>query len=74
MYIFLLHVLVCVCAPANSLGRIKTGPQLQVSKSAKIRNRYNQVPHLTKDTDGKKDTLTVIHHTREPRGQPFHSR
>ena len=25
----------------------------KVSKKAKIRNRYNQVPHLTKDTNGK---------------------
>ena len=25
----------------------------KVSKVAKIRNRYNQVPHLTKDTNGK---------------------
>ena len=25
----------------------------KVSKGAKIRNRYNQVPHLTQDTDGK---------------------
>ena len=25
----------------------------EVSKVAKIRNRYNQVPHLTKDTNGK---------------------
>ena len=25
---------------------------MKVSKSAKIRNRYNQVPHLTKDTNG----------------------
>ena len=25
----------------------------QVSKGAKIRNRYNQVPHLTQDTNGK---------------------
>ena len=24
-----------------------------VSKGAKIRNRYNQVPHLTPDTNGK---------------------
>ena len=23
------------------------------SKGAKIRNRYNQVPHLTQDTNGK---------------------
>ena len=28
-------------------------PGLKVSKGAKIRNRYNQVPHMTKDTNGK---------------------
>ena len=27
--------------------------QYKVSKDAKIRNRYNQVPHLTHDTNGK---------------------
>ena len=27
--------------------------QMQVSKGAKIRNRYNQAPHLTQDTNGK---------------------
>ena len=26
---------------------------LKVSKGAKIMNRYNQVPHLTQDTNGK---------------------
>ena len=26
---------------------------LQISKDAKIRNRYNQLPHLTQDTNGK---------------------
>ena len=26
---------------------------LKVSKCAKIRNQYNQVPHLTQDTNGK---------------------
>ena len=25
----------------------------KVSKGAKIRNRYNKVPHLTQDTNGK---------------------
>ena len=25
----------------------------KVSKGAKVRNRYNQVPHLTQDTNGK---------------------
>ena len=26
---------------------------VKVSKGAKIRNQYNQVPHLTQDTNGK---------------------
>ena len=26
---------------------------VKVSKGAKIRNRYNQVPHLTQDANGK---------------------
>ena len=30
-----------------------TKERFKVSKGAKIRNRYNQVPHLTKDTKGK---------------------
>ena len=28
-------------------------PNTKISKGAKIRNRYNQVPHLTKDTNGE---------------------
>ena len=43
---------------------------VKVSKGAKIRNRYNQVPHLTQDTNGKV-TNSVRHHKREPRGHPF---
>ena len=45
----------------------------KVSMGAKIKNRYNQGPNLTKDTNGS-DKLTVGHHKREPRGQPFPSR
>ena len=48
----------------------------EVSKGATIRNRYNQVPHLTQDTNGKvinSQLLTVRHHKREPIGQPFPS-
>ena len=32
------------------LGQFKS---IKVSKGAKIRNRYNPVPHLTQDTNGK---------------------
>ena len=28
-------------------------PCIKVNMGAKIRNRYNQVPHLTQDTNGK---------------------
>ena len=33
--------------------------QVEVSKGAKIRNRSNQVPHLTQDTNGKVKKLTA---------------
>ena len=31
----------------------RTNFYMKVSKGAKIRNRYNRVPHLTQDTNGK---------------------
>ena len=34
-------------------GRTIFGMKLKVSKGAKIRNPYNQVPHLTQETKGK---------------------
>ena len=43
---------------------------IKVSKGAKIKNRYNQDPGYQWESD----KLTVIHHKREPRGQPFPSR
>ena len=36
-----------------------------------IRNRYNQVPHLTQDTTSESVKITIKHHKREPRGHPF---
>ena len=54
-------VLLCFCLLPFSnhvkaygrLSEIQSQPMLNVSKGAKIRNRYNQVPHLTQDTNGK---------------------
>ena len=43
----------------------------KVRKRAKIRNRYNQAPHLIQ---WESDNVTIRHHKREPRGQPFPSR
>ena len=36
----------------------------RVSKGVKIRNRYNQVPHLTQDTNGKV-TISQLDTTNE---------
>ena len=40
---------------------------LKVSKVAKIRNRYNQVPHLTQDTNGKVKNSQKTPQTRAKR-------
>ena len=37
--------------------------KVKVSKGAKVRNRYNQVPHLTQDTNGK--VTNSVRHTNE---------
>ena len=39
--------------------------KLIVSKGAKIRNRYNQVPHLTQDTNGKVTKLDTTNESQE---------
>ena len=46
-------------------------PGNKVRKRAKIRNRYNKVPHLTQDTNGKV-TNSQKHTTNESQeGSPF---
>ena len=39
----------------------------KVRKAAEIRNRYNQVPHLTKDTTWESDITTIKHHKQRAR-------
>ena len=41
--------------------------EMKVSKVAKIRNRYNQVPHLTQDTNGKVTNSQKTPQTRAKR-------
>ena len=41
--------------------------RLKVNKVAKIRNRYNQVPHLTQDTNGKVTNSQKTPQTRAER-------
>ena len=47
----------------------KTGGMMlsKVSKGAKIRNRYNQVPHLTQNTNGKVTNSQQTPQTRAKR-------
>ena len=42
-----------LCAALYGQSNIGSMGNYKVSKGAKIRNRYNQVPHLTQDTNGK---------------------
>ena len=37
----------------DPLNAKQSCPKIKVSKGAKIRNRYNQAPQLTQDTNGK---------------------
>ena len=43
----------------------------KVSKGAKIRNRYNQVPHLTQDTNGKVKNLQLDTTNESQEVSPF---
>ena len=45
--------------------------KVKVSKGAKIRNRCNQVPHLTQDTNGKVTKLTVDTTNESQEVSPF---
>ena len=40
----------------------------------RIRNQYNQAPHLTQDTNWESNKNTIKSYNREPRGQPIPSR
>ena len=60
------------CHPSIATGTehsITTGSRnrLKVSNGAKIRNRYNQVPHLTQDTNGKVTNSQKTPQTRAKR-------
>ena len=45
--------------------------QNKVSKGAKIRNRYNQVPHLTQSTNGKVTNLQLDTTNESQEVNPF---
>ena len=45
--------------------------KFEVRKRAKIRNRYNQAPHLTKDTNGKVTTSQLDITNESQEASPF---
>ena len=44
---------------------------IKISKGAKIRNRYNQEPHLTLDTNGKVTNSQLYTTNESQEGSPF---
>ena len=45
--------------------------RMKVNKGAKIKNRYNQVPHLTQDTNGKVTNLQLDTTNESQEVSPF---
>ena len=60
---------ICCCTQKCPFmcARIANVPPFKISKGAKIRNRYNQVPHLTRDTNGKVTNSQKTPQTRAKR-------
>ena len=44
---------------------------MKVKKSAKLRNQYNQVPHLTQDTNGKVTNSQLYTTNESQEASPF---
>ena len=61
---FALEVYRCVTVKYDKLSCI-IAPSIKVRKKAKIRHRYNQVPHLTQETTWNSDKNTRKHHIQE---------
>ena len=51
----------CVCIFASCASNTI----MKLEKKAKIRNRYDQVPHLAQDTILESDKIIRIHHTQD---------
>ena len=50
-----------------NINNVYFDSMVKVSNGAKIRNRYNQVPHLTQDTNGKVTNSQKTPQTRAKR-------
>ena len=61
----------CVLTKAATRAHIWPVKYIQVRKTANIRKRYNQVPHLTQDTTWESDKNTIKHHYKIHEISPF---
>ena len=61
--------------PVNSIHSswLHENKNTKVSKGAKIRNRYNQIPHLTQDTNGKVTNSQLYKTNESQEVSPFPS-
>ena len=64
-YIYCKQSITCVSCKTNHYIAGKTYVCCIVRKRANIRNRYNQVPHITLDTFRESDKNTRKHHTQK---------
>ena len=64
------HTHFLLCFSIKCLAIIKQLYIVKVSKDAKIRNRYNQVPHMTQDTN-EKVTYSQLDTSNESQGVSF---
>ena len=64
-----------VNVPINNYGQINLFKnnltRMKVGKNANIRNRYNQVPHLTQDTNGKETNSKLYTINKSQEVSPF---
>ena len=64
-------VFLTTCLSLRFYAKRQINQHIKVKKRAKIRNRYNQAPHLTQDTNGKV-TTSQLDITNESQGiSPF---
>ena len=61
----------CVLIHIRTKGEVGTVKLFKVKKRAKIRNRYNQAPQLTQDTNGKVKTSQLDITNESQKVSPF---
>ena len=69
----LLHMILCLHITADCNSNIAIIYVYKLRKTARIRNRYNQVPHLSQDTKRESNKITINIKNRIKEVSPYHS-